>query len=652
MTELDYDEVTEYRQVLFDSLSLHMMGSTTLVVGQSLRDAHLRDLAKQVGDLRKDGVPGRVFLLVYDYNEDRARLLERRNITVIAGSLEKLMYELESAAPPEASRSAVVHVSDAPEQLPPKLASTTDSVAHAVNLTPNAFRLFNGWSATYADIHSGLTIERQHEPRLLEAQNGARGFFLVLSGAAGVGKSSLARRLLYKRHSENFLCWEHLNDFPLDAGAWLNVEARLRQSNRQGMLLVDDCAKHLATVNKLVDGLGKLERPFLRLVVTVNAAQWSTRTKSPYFFSRGTLERLSLLADADIRALVNLVDRQDDIRSLVERRFLSLGYSDKVRRLRERCNSEMFVCLKNIFQTENLNTILLQEYADLDEDTREVYRYVCAIQAMGGKVHRQLIMRLLGIQASGLSNLLGRMEDVVTEYDIKTNRGLYGWSARHDVIADIIAKLKFYDEGEIFTLFDNIISGLNPTEFLELETARGMASDDMGIARLSNKDSRVLLLKRLIRCVPGERIPRRRLIRTFLEAGDLDAADQEIRRTQEEIGDDMVVHRYKASLLYQRALTMTGILDEDRRAMLLEGARLARGCVGRSPNDRHNYRALADIGRALAERFGDFEVLDETIAAMVGRETDVADPDFVRDRRGLESTRRRLAPREDRESVI
>lgn len=642
LTEFDYDEVAKYRQVLFESLKLHMMNGTTLVVGQSLRDIHLRNLAKEVAELRQEGIPGRVYLLVYEYDEDRAGLLERHGIDVVAGSLENLMVELEKTRPVPEPASVGVHTSESPERLPARLAPTTDSVAHAVGLRPNATRLFNGSSATYADIHNGLTIERQYEERLLKAQQGGRGFFLVLSGAAGVGKTSLARRLLYRRFNEKFLCWEHLNDYPLDVDAWLGVEATLRSTRRQGLLLIDDCARHLSTVNKLIDGLGRIDRPFLRVIVTVNASQWTTRTKSPFFFSRGTLEKLSLLTDNDIRSLVNLVDRQAEIRSLVEDRFLRLGYKDKVRRLRERCNSEMFVCLKNMFQTEYLDTILLQEFADLDADTRDVYRYVCAVQAMGGKVHRQLIMRLLGIQGSAISGLLDRLEGVVTEYTINSNRGLYGWTARHDVIAEIIAKAKFSDQQEIFALLERLIDGLNPTEFVELETGRSMAADDMGIARLNDRERQAELLKRLIRCVPGERTPRRRLIKTYLDSGQLDFADREIRISQDEIGNDTIVDRYKAILMYQRAETTQGLLDEDRIAMLLEAARLARECILSVPNDRYNYRVLGDVGRLLAEKFDRFDVLDETIATMIAREVDNADPDFARDRRGLEAARRRV----------
>ncbi len=248
-------------------------------------------------------------------------------------------------------------------------------------------------------------------------------FFLVLAGAAGVGKTSLARRLLHFRHGEGFLVFEHLNHYPLDFDSWIQFETKLRANNRQGILLIDDCAQHLTAVSRLVDVLGKLDRPFLRVVVTVNAAQWKTRTKSPYFYSRGTYERLSLLADSDIREMINLVDRKPEIRSLVEPAFLNLGHEDKVRRLRERCSAEMYVCLKNIFQTKQLDDILLKEFADLDDDAQDVYRYVAAVQSMGGKVHRQLIMRLLGLDVNGLMNLLERMADVVSEYDINVRTG-------------------------------------------------------------------------------------------------------------------------------------------------------------------------------------------------------------------------------------
>jgi hypothetical protein len=353
-------------------------------------------------------------------------------------------------------------------------------------------KVYNGAPATYADIKAGFTIPRAVEHRLLESQNGARGFFLVLSGAAGVGKTTLARRILAKRHEEGFVCWEHLNSFPLEPAAWLGVERRLREAGQQAFLLIDDCAAALPAVNRLVDSLGRLDRPFLRLVITANTAQWQSRNKSPYFFSRGSLERLSRLTESDIDHLVSLVDQQPRIRQLVEDSFLALGRHQRVAHLRDRCSADMYVCLKNIFGNDELDGILLREYADLAPELQDIYRHVAVIQAMGGRVHRQLILRLLNIESGTLQALLALLEGVVDEFDIDPAAGLYGWATRHEVIARVVATYKFAAMDELRDVLTRLIEGLNPTVWVELETARAICSSDWGINRLPHPDEQVV----------------------------------------------------------------------------------------------------------------------------------------------------------------
>ncbi|QII05720.1 hypothetical protein BH93_10355 [Rhodococcoides fascians A25f] len=651
LTERDYDDVQKYRQSLFVSLQGLMMTNNTLIIGQSLRDAHLRTMAKDVGALRQtQGGAGRVFLLVYEYDADRAHLFEQYGIEVVGGSLNDLIYALQQGQP----ASALAHstATSVDQALPTKLVATTINVAHSTTLAPDVNRLFNGSPATYADIENGFTIERASEQRLRDAQDGRRGFFLVIAGAGGVGKTSLARRLLYSRLSENFLCWEHIPHYALDVESWLLVNVELRKLGRQGMLLVDDCARHFGSVNKLATELAKQDRPFLRLVLTVNAGQWATRTKSPAFSTHGNQERVSILSNDDVDALVNLVDTTPAVRALVETDFLGLGRQDRIRRLRERCSSEMYVCLKNIFHTERLDDILLQEYADLDTAARDVYRHVAALQSMGVQVHRQLVVRLLGIEAGSLVGLLAQMDAVVSEYDISNRDGLYGWSTRHDVIAHVIATYKYADQDELYTLLANLIDGLNPTIHIELETARAIAADDMGIPRLSSVSRKEELLSKLISVVPAERTPRRRLVRLHLDQNDLDASERAIATAIQQIGSDAIIDRYRAILAYRRATLTKGILDEDRVAMLLEAERIARRCVERNPQDRYNFRALSDIALELVTRAGKFELLEETVEWMRSEEIDATDPDLIRDRRDLESRLRRLRTEHDARSEM
>lgn len=271
---------------------------------------------------------------------------------------------------------------------------------------------------------------------------------------------------------------------------------------------------------------------------------------------------------------------------------------------------------------------------------------------MGVQVHRQLVVRLLGIEAGSLVGLLAQMDAVVSEYDISNRDGLYGWSTRHDVIAHVIATYKYADQDELYTLLANLIDGLNPTIHIELETARAIAADDMGIPRLSSVSRKEELLSKLISVVPAERTPRRRLVRLHLDQNDLDASERAIATAIQQIGSDAIIDRYRAILAYRRATLTKGILDEDRVAMLLEAERIARRCVERNPQDRYNFRALSDIALELVTRAGKFELLEETVEWMRSEEIDATDPDLIRDRRDLESRLRRLRTEHDARSEM
>ncbi|MET7820950.1 SIR2 family protein [Micromonospora zamorensis] len=641
LTERDYDSLSEYRESLFRSLRFEMTTTDTLIIGSSLRDLHLRDFAKEVAKLHStSGVVGQIYMLVYDRDPDRAQLLEQKGIQVAFGDLESLVYSLTSSTP--STRVVFSTVSTGPGQLPPDLSAITMDVSHAVGWTADAVRLYNGSAATYGDIESGLTIPRAAEGEFTSAQNSAKGLVLVLTGVAGVGKTSLARRIVHKRFKEGAYCWEHLESFPVHVDGWLAVEDSLRNAGKTGYLLIDDCVDQLGPLNKLVDALGALDESHLKLVLTANASQWQVRTKSPVFFSHGTVGVLSRLKDADIEQLVNLVEREPQIQNLVEQQFAILTRQQRIKRLRDRCSSEMYVCLKNIFGSELLDDILLREYAELKPEEQEIYRHVAVLQAMGSKVHRQLIIRLLGIDAGTLQAMLNLLDGIVSEYDIKPSLGIYGWAARHDVIAEVIARYKFATPDELFGLLKRLVGGLNPSVWLEVETARAICATDWGISRLPEPDKQIELYKDLITVLPGERIPRRRLIRKFLDLGQLEDANRVIQTATEEIGRDSVIDRYRVYLAAQRAEKTVGILEADRVAMLHSARSLALSCVSNSPRDRQNYRALAEVSRELARRTQDFAALDDAIDRMKEAEQVILDPEMARDRRGFEQARRTL----------
>lgn len=638
LTDRDYDQVADYHQLLFKSLELEMLTSDTLIIGQSLADNHLKGLAKQTAQLNQtSGTAGRVYLLVYNADPDRSIIYEQYGIDVTAGSLETLLHAISQVHAPATAKTEEERAAEQDaRQLPVSLRASTTDCTHAKSLRSDARRLFNGGSASYADIAAGYTIERAVEKRLLETQESARMLATVIIGGAGVGKTTLARRLMTARMEQGFLGWEHINTFPLNVDGWLSVEQRLRSLQRQGFLMVDDAPEQLAAVNKLADSLGRVERPHLRIIVTSNSGLWRSRRKSPLLLQRSHVETVSRLTETDIDRFVNLVDQQPAIHELVEGSFLALTRPQQKRHLRDRCSSEMYVCLKNIFGFEELDDILLHEYKHLPDAAQEIYRYVCAIQAMGGKVHRQLILRLLGLDAGQLAAQLAQLDGVVSESDINVNRGLYGWSARHDVIATVIATYKFGDPEDQTALLEELIHGLNPSVWIELETANALATSDMGIDRLPSYEEQVRLLAELVRVVPAERTPHRRLIRKYLDAEDAAGAKQAIDAAIRDLTQDDIVDRYRVRLVMLRAHKSDGLMIEDRVSLLFEARSQARKLLLKRPDDRHNFRLLCEVGLMLLRTNGNPDVLIEGIDAIKAVENDIPDPEFVSDRKHYE----------------
>lgn len=238
---------------------------------------------------------------------------------------------------------------------------------------------------------------------------------------------------------------------------------------------------------------------------------------------------LSQVQGDEIDRLLRLVDDVPEVRALVETAFSGFSTHERRRRLIQRCDADMFVCLKNIFSTEKLDDIMLREYAGLDTASQEVYRVVAAMESAGVRVHRQLVIRLLGIQADTIAGLLDRLTDIITEYTEDDRLGIYAWRGRHEVIMSIIANHKYYDTQKKFTLFGHVIDAIQPSYDIEIKTIRGLCDADSGISTIPDRRDQNTLLRKMVSVAPRERVPRHRLLRNLIELGEYDAADTELR---------------------------------------------------------------------------------------------------------------------------
>ena len=647
LTEQDYADHANYREALFARLGADLLTQDVLVIGQSLRDPHLQSTMRAAAQSKAShGAPGRLLALVYEQDQDRAVIWLSRGFAVSFGGLDEFMHALSCERP------AVAHSQSLSGErllLKPILRVAAIDIDQEVAMPADAVRMFNGRSATYADIAAGYTFSRTACAQVSVRLQAADCRYLTITGVAGVGKTTLARQLLADMRSKGAYCWEHVTDHPLSPDDWHAVARQLWEREQHGYLLLDDAASYLPQINALVQRLDRDDGHPLKLLITANHSQWTPRIKEPALFRHGHAVRISELTSDDIAALVRLSAEQGEIRALVDPMFGQLPHDEQVKRLRHRARADMYVCLKNIFANVGLDDILLQEFAGLESQQQDVYRFVAALEASGGRVHRQLVLRLLNIPAGTIAKLLEGLDGIVDEYDISPRHGIYGWATRHELIAGTIATYKYSDQQQLLELLTKTVDALNPSIHIELRALREMCHADFGITTITDDDAQIGLYEKIIAVAPGERAPRYSLVRKLLQLRNAEAAAQAIRRAEEEVGSDRPLARYKVRLAILRSETTPGILSEDRVAILRGAQPVALEAIRRYGGDKFAYMAYAELGVAVAERSGDIAMLDDAIARMVKASENILDPAMTKDLERYERQRRKLAQIHDNE---
>lgn len=630
LSEADYDAYLDFRQSLFKRMQVDLLTKDVLFLGHSLRDPHLRREVKEASDAqRSSGAPGHIYCLIYEKDNDRAALMEDRGIKVAFGGIDEFM-NIVAEATSASSVAYSVSMTDTESPLPTALRASTHIISELRTREANVTSMFNGAPASYADIANGFTFERSVEDSLRRQLVSAASdkVCATIIGVGGVGKTTVARRIADRARRDGVLAWEHSPQFPLKAKPWLAVTRDLMSESKFGLLVVDNSPQFQSEVNALVDGLSEHPVSALRLLLIGERSAWLPRKKSPKVFSRGIVQNLYLLDAADIERMVSLLSHRDEIRRLIDPNFATLSVLAQVERLRRRCSADMFVSLKHVFGAEGLDTILLREYAELTPDLQDVYRTVAALEVSGTHVHRQLIIRLLGIQADTLRGMLNLLEGLVDEYDIKPADGLYGWRTRHEVIAATLSRYKYSEQDELWRLLHNVVEQINPAVWLERQTISQLCNADFGIKRLSARQRRLELYRALIAKAPGERVPRHRLISELLAADEIDEAEAEIRLALEAVGLDSPIHRSRTRATVRRAVRVQGLLVEDRVALLKEARRLAYEGVRRFPDDKYSYSVFEEIAWAHFELTNSVEYIDEAISMMRRGFDLILDPDL------------------------
>jgi len=628
ISESDYDNASDYREALFDALKYDLHGATLLIIGYSLSDIHIKEIVNRAMEINnKSNNSATIFLVLYMADEGRASLYERRGIRVAFGGLDDFFLELQKFSSPTAH---VYSASGDPLDHVSILRAVTLDVAHEItNGEKNVGAMFQGWPAKYADIKAQLTFERSLIRDIEISLENENNICSVILGACGTGKSTLARQVIFMFHKKKYHCWEHKTDHILLSEHWRDIAKFLNKNNAKGLLFIDDAHSHLFEINNLIDLLASEELQSLKLILVSSRNQWLPRIKTPNMFKRGKQFVLQKLDSEEIEKLLTLIEVNPDLQPLVENSFAGFSRSERKRRLTAKCEFDTFVCLKNIFASEKFDDIVLREFADLDENLREIYRLVSAMETAGINVHRQLIVRLLGIPAIHIAGSLEKMTDIIHEYTVSEREGIYGWKGRHQVITEIITKYKMTDVKDFYDLFEKVIDGLVPTYDIEIRTIRQLCAFDSGISRIPDKQMRNKLLRKMISKAPGERVPRHRLIRYLIDINELEKAETEIRLYEHDFKSDGPLQRYKIILMLARSEQTCGILEEDRLAILDMAKELAVNATEKYKDNKDILRTYCDVGIQYFKKTREMFVFNDAMEKFREAEKRIGDPDIT-----------------------
>ncbi len=505
------------------------------------------------------------------------------------------------------------------------LRPSTIDVAHALDLPPNAGSMYNGWPVSYADIRAGQTFQRNVARSIAQQIQGDGKPIVILLGASGVGKTSAARQALAELSRTGF-AWEHKEERPLLADKWYEVARLLKKAGASGVLMIDNAHNELSKLNDLIEDLVHDGNTSLKLILISTNHQWHLRAKVPDIYKNNMTYGLSRVEANEIDGLVNLIETNSTIRALADAGFAGFSFQEKRRRLIQKCSADMFVCLKNIFSSDKLDDIILREYADLDSASQDVYRFVAAMESAGVHVHRQLVIRLLGIPAMDIEGTLSRLRDIIHETTVSEREGIYAWHGRHKVIMDLIAHHKFYETKRRFDLFSDVIDSISPSYDIEIRTIRDLCNLETGLPAIMDKAQQNILLRKMISAAPAERVPRHRLLRNLIDLNKFDQAETELRIFQHDFKLDGPAVRYRIVLATARAVRSPGLMDEDRVVLLEKAREIASAAASRYSMHKGVLIAYCEVGIELAKLTGRTAVFDYALADLKVAEDKLADP--------------------------
>ncbi len=632
ITSEDYQTYDQYRQIGFRQFDQSLATSNVIFVGFSMSDANIREYVERaLKTISTQECPGKIFLILFEEDEIDALRWENRGLRVAFGDLDSLLNSLATTNEDPRKVSIFSPITSAPRyQIAAEISSIFPSSETLKK--PNLRRLVSGGELSYADIYNGYAFPRSAAREIVQQMiNQDSAQLHVLLGPSGSGRTSAARMAAYDLMQKGFACYEHKSNIGIDFATWKDVDLGHQRRGERAVLVLDEPNASQFAVNQLASFLQDGNHA-LSLIIAYHPSIWSFRTKSPALVKKARIHPTHKLTPSDISGIVNHVRKIPDIAKLLDRRVQALSNHEIEQIVSRRAKSDLFVSLKFLFESKSLDEIILKEFdrlgrfrpKSITSDILNIYKIVALLEASGRHVHRQMVLRLCELEYGEIAEILDYFDGVLIEFERDSRvEGAYVWKTRHPKIAAIIAESKFSTKEKI-DIFENIIRTINPASKIERQFCAVLCSSEIGIESLAKSDQ-TQIYQLLCDALPGERVPRHRLIRNLIREKRFGEAEIAIAESRDSRINDSVIFRYDVDLNVAKAEHLDFLDANDKNNLLETAVGKATNSVSRRPQDMHNYDSLCKASLAYALNGGDHEIFYSSVETLKAAFQEIGD---------------------------
>ena len=621
LTNDDMKRASTKREAFYHQLTDSVQGSEIVYVGFSLTDADFRGVITEL----HDSVGGDQHLIPRGYAvipnppPFAKNHWDTKKITIIDATMEDVVETLLKLK--AGTKVSPIPVGSAPI-LGGFLASVDPGSSQAEEFAwafdfpdldtgesdPNAF--YRGAPPDWAAIRDGLDAPRDLTDSIAEdllvdpadeppPGSGAATNFFLLSGHAGSGKTTVAKRLAWTL-----------------AVTWRRSVVWLRQPSRLQFDLVER-AQQIAGERLYVFVDGAADAGLL----VVDVIQRARRTGLPVtFFVTGrrnewsaATDRNPLAPDVDyeLRRISNteassLLDRLQSAGELGV--LASLPREEQLARLIDRAGRQLLVGLREATEGRKFDDIIENEVAGLPrESARRAYITVCTLFQFGIPIRAGVLSRTTGVAFEDFGKEILRPAERVIIDQQRGAREQPTYSARHSVIADIVFRRTLRTPAERANQIRNLLRQLDygyrddRRAFMRLISSRWLR--DVGVE--GSEQAQIHALARQLRPGDASVIQQAGLANRFQDPAE---ASRLLREAQQLAPNDETIRHSQASLMLDQAKTEKDAVRQEKLFGQVEEA--LRLLISRRRENSAPYVSLASLmlERSRAARASDSKV--------------------------------------------